>query len=97
MSIPPSCGCSPLIIPTTHPSKPVTYQHPQAAAQKQEAEADAGAVTLFDKIARKEIPAKIMYEDDTCLAFHDVAPQVRGLVGVRMDPRLRLELTQTQT
>eukprot|EP00347_Sterkiella_histriomuscorum_P017188 403350334 len=31
-------------------------------------------VTIFDKIARKEIPANIIYEDDIAMAFRDVAP-----------------------
>jgi histidine triad (HIT) family protein len=31
--------------------------------------------TIFGKIIRKEVPAKIVYEDDQCLAFHDVSPQ----------------------
>ncbi|BHF74472.1 Histidine triad nucleotide-binding protein 1 [Sparganum proliferum] len=31
--------------------------------------------TIFGKIARKEVPAKIVYEDDQCLAFDDVSPQ----------------------
>jgi histidine triad (HIT) family protein len=31
--------------------------------------------TIFKRIIDKEIPAKIIYEDDRCLAFHDVAPQ----------------------
>lgn len=31
--------------------------------------------TIFSKIIRKEIPAKIVHEDDQCLAFHDVSPQ----------------------
>ncbi len=31
--------------------------------------------TIFKKIIDKEIPAKIVYEDDLCLAFHDVSPQ----------------------
>ena len=31
--------------------------------------------TIFSKILRKEIPAKIVHEDDHCLAFHDVSPQ----------------------
>ena len=30
---------------------------------------------LFCKIVERKIPAKIVYEDDRCLAFHDVAPQ----------------------
>ncbi len=31
--------------------------------------------TIFAKIIRKEIPAKIAFEDETYLAFHDVQPQ----------------------
>ncbi|QDV22824.1 histidine triad nucleotide-binding protein [Aureliella helgolandensis] len=31
--------------------------------------------TIFTKIINREIPAKIVYEDDLCLAFHDVSPQ----------------------
>lgn len=32
-------------------------------------------MTIFKKIIDKKIPAKIVYEDDLCLAFHDVNPQ----------------------
>ena len=31
--------------------------------------------TIFKRIIDKEIPANIIYEDDLCLAFHDVNPQ----------------------
>ena len=31
--------------------------------------------TIFAKIIRREIPADIVYEDDLCLAFNDIAPQ----------------------
>lgn len=31
--------------------------------------------TIFKRIIDKEIPAKIIHEDDLCLAFHDVNPQ----------------------
>uniref|UniRef100_A0AC35TG50 HIT domain-containing protein n=1 Tax=Rhabditophanes sp. KR3021 TaxID=114890 RepID=A0AC35TG50_9BILA len=31
--------------------------------------------TIFDKIIKKQIPAKIIFEDDEVLAFHDVSPQ----------------------
>jgi histidine triad (HIT) family protein len=30
---------------------------------------------LFLKILNKQVPAKIAYEDDRCLAFHDINPQ----------------------
>ena len=31
--------------------------------------------TLFEKICDKEIPAKIVYEDERCVAFRDISPQ----------------------
>jgi histidine triad (HIT) family protein len=31
--------------------------------------------TLFQKIADREIPADIVYEDDLCLCFRDINPQ----------------------
>jgi len=31
--------------------------------------------TIFKRIIDGEIPADIIYQDDHCLAFHDVAPQ----------------------
>jgi histidine triad (HIT) family protein len=36
---------------------------------------NAPSDTIFGKIIRREIPANIVYEDDLCLAFRDVAPQ----------------------
>jgi len=33
------------------------------------------ADNIFLKIINKQIPAKIAFEDDLCLAFHDVNPQ----------------------
>ncbi len=32
-------------------------------------------MTLFEKIARREIPARIVWEDDDVIAFHDVEPK----------------------
>ena len=32
-------------------------------------------MTVFKKIIEGQIPAKIVYEDTQCLAFHDVNPQ----------------------
>ena len=31
--------------------------------------------TIFKRIIEREIPAKIVYEDDFCLAFEDIKPQ----------------------
>ncbi|MBL8793080.1 MAG: histidine triad nucleotide-binding protein [Planctomycetia bacterium] len=33
------------------------------------------ADNIFLKIIEKKIPARIAYEDDLCLAFHDINPQ----------------------
>lgn len=33
------------------------------------------AETIFDKIIRKEIPAKVAYEDERYIAIHDINPQ----------------------
>ncbi|XP_070490789.1 adenosine 5'-monophosphoramidase HINT1-like [Chironomus tepperi] len=38
-------------------------------------EAAPGGDTIFGKILRKEIPCNFIYEDDQCVAFHDVSPQ----------------------
>ncbi len=32
-------------------------------------------MTLFEKIIARQIPARIAYEDDSVLAFHDINPQ----------------------
>ena len=31
--------------------------------------------TIFKRIIDREIPAKIVYEDDLCLVFEDIHPQ----------------------
>lgn len=31
--------------------------------------------SIFSKIIARQIPARIAYEDDQCLAFHDISPQ----------------------
>ena len=45
--------------------------------------------TIFSKIIRKEIPAEIVYEDDTILAFKDIAPQAP--VHILIIPKKPLE------
>jgi histidine triad (HIT) family protein len=32
-------------------------------------------MTIFEKIIAREIPAKVIWEDDAAIAFHDVNPQ----------------------
>ena len=34
-----------------------------------------GEKTIFKRIIDGEIPARIVYQDELCLAFHDIAPQ----------------------
>jgi histidine triad (HIT) family protein len=48
-------------------------------------------VTIFEKIAAREIPARIVYENEDVLAFHDVDPKAPVHVLVvpkRVIPRL---------
>ncbi len=48
-------------------------------------------MTIFEKIIARQIPAKIIWEDDDAVAFHDVNPQapVHALiVPKRVVPRL---------
>jgi histidine triad (HIT) family protein len=35
---------------------------------------DPNATTIFDRIVSQEIPAKVIYDDDLCLAFRDIQP-----------------------
>ena len=46
-----------------------------AAAASTDPAINPNAPTFFDKIVSKEIPAKIIYEDERCLAFRDINPQ----------------------
>jgi histidine triad (HIT) family protein len=48
-------------------------------------------MTVFDRILKGEIPAKVVFEDEQVLAFHDVNPQAPVHVLVipkRVIPRL---------
>ena len=48
-------------------------------------------MTIFEKIIAREIPAKIIWEDDDAVAFHDVNPQAPVhvlIVPKKMIPRL---------
>lgn len=54
--------------------------------------ADGGEPTIFDKIIAKEIPASVIYEDDTALAFKDINPQAP--VHFLVIPKHRDGLTQ---
>lgn len=45
-------------------------------------------MTLFQKIIAREIPAKIVHEDERCIAIHDIQPQAP--VHVLVIPKLPL-------
>lgn len=51
---------------------------------------------IFLKIVKREIPAKIVYEDDQCLAFNDVHPQapVHILIIPKIEIRTHADLTE---
>lgn len=50
---------------------------------------------LFCKIAAGEIPAKKAYEDESVLAFHDIAPQAP--VHILVIPKVHLESADALT
>ncbi len=56
-------------------------------------------MTLFERIIARQIPAKIVYEDDQVLAFHDIQPQAPVHVLVipkKAIPRIGEALVQDQ-
>lgn len=72
-----------------------------SASSDERARSDAAAAaskasdlgeTIFDKIIQRQIPAKIAFEDDQVLAFHDVNPQAP--VHILIIPKSRDGLTQ---
>ncbi|KAE9547147.1 hypothetical protein FO519_009639 [Halicephalobus sp. NKZ332] len=48
--------------------------------------------TVFEKIIRKEAPARILYEDEYVLAFHDINPQAP--VHFLVIPKKRIDMLQ---
>lgn len=55
-------------------SSQICFKSDEVGKAKQAA-TNISSTTIFTKIINKEIPAKIIYEDDLCLSFHDVNPQ----------------------
>ncbi len=52
--------------------------------------------TLFERIIAREIPAEIVYEDDLCLCFHDIAPQAPvHLLLIPKKPLPRIALAES--
>lgn len=52
-------------------------------------------MTIFTKIINREIPAKIVYEDDKCLAFRDTNPQAP--VHILVIPKKEIASMDTAT
>jgi histidine triad (HIT) family protein len=53
--------------------------------------------TIFEKIITREVPARIVYEDDRLLAFHDINPQAPVhvlLVPKKAIPRIALATSE---
>lgn len=53
----------------------IAVRRPYSDEVKRAKSADSSTGTIFDKIISKELKADIIYEDDLCLAFNDIAPK----------------------
>ncbi|KAK2967461.1 hypothetical protein RJ640_024000 [Escallonia rubra] len=67
---PSSSSTSRLQLLTSHLLPPMASEKDAALAA-----VPTDSPTIFDKIINKEIPAKVVYEDEKVLAFRDIAPQ----------------------
>lgn len=61
-------------------------------AKKAAESARKGESTVFDKIISKEIPVKLLYEDEKCLAFNDIAPQAP--IHFLVIPKRRIDMIE---
>ncbi len=54
------------------------------------------AENIFLKIINRQLPAKIVYEDELCLAFHDINPQapVHVLIIPRKEIRTHSDIAE---
>lgn len=78
-----------------HLSKTVFQSDEVENAKKAAASNSSKQPTIFGKIIQKEIPAKILFEDEKCLAFHDVAPQAP--VHFLVIPKERIDMIENAT
>ncbi|VDM45843.1 unnamed protein product [Toxocara canis] len=74
-----------------------SFHHLRTMSSEVEKAQAAGASgdTIFGKIVRKEIPAKIIYEDDDTLAFHDISPEAP--IHFLVIPKKPLDMLQNAT
>ena len=70
---------NPLSYSSFHATQKISMSSDEAAKAIEAASTDPAinphAPTFFDKIIDKSIPADVIYEDDLCMAFNDIAPQ----------------------
>jgi histidine triad (HIT) family protein len=85
-----SCGPSGMSLSALQTRRP--FATVMSEVDKAQA-AQPGGDTIFGKIIRKEIPAKVVFEDDDCLAFHDVNPQAP--VHVLLIPKKPIDMIQS--
>ena len=62
------------------------------AAERRVLGGDGSPATIFDQILARTIAVDVLYEDDLCLAFRDIAPQAP--VHLLVIPKDRAGLTQ---
>jgi len=56
--------------------------------------------TLFEKIISRDIPSDIVYEDDTCIAIRDIAPQAPVhilIIPKKLIPRIAFAQEEDQS
>ncbi|KAF8385032.1 hint-1 [Pristionchus pacificus] len=79
--------------PLTSLLSPISLQSRTMASEVEKAQnASNEEDTIFGKIIRKEIPAKIIFEDEEVLAFHDVSPQAP--VHFLVIPKRRIDMLE---
>ena len=80
------CLCVPPfpLTTSTHPLR--TQVNAAVAAASTDPAVNPNAHTFFDKLVAKEIPADIIHEDDLCIAFRDISPQVLSRILYRASP-----------
>eukprot|EP00271_Cylindrocystis_brebissonii_P019598 TRINITY_DN601_c0_g1_i1.p1 TRINITY_DN601_c0_g1~~TRINITY_DN601_c0_g1_i1.p1 ORF type:complete len:199 (+),score=33.77 TRINITY_DN601_c0_g1_i1:39-635(+) len=84
--------CSSPLHPQIRSRTTMAARDEEAAAAAAAETADTSAPTIFDKIAKKEIPSTIVFEDEKVMAFRDVNPQAP--VHIVLIPKERDGLTQ---
>lgn len=68
------------------------YSDEVEKAKKAASTGKKNEATIFDKIIDKTIPVDLLYEDETCLAFNDIAPQAP--VHFLVIPKRRIDMIE---